>query len=990
MNNSNLYKKSKLRNLIIKLIFISIFILCIASNKNIYAAEEPKLTNSTRAYFCSQITKTYGNGDCILLENYDNNGNKVYGLIDTGRNISTTDKDGETSTVVVEYLKQHGVEKLEFLLITHSHGDHNGDVLTVLDNFEVDTIYMKEFDLKWSPNGTQARYEDMIKIAVEKNIKIVGVSYLSLNSSAVSPSRSTDFINNTRNAKEVLFESFNEQNTVFNFGSSKIQIFNWEMFDEEGNQYITGVTTDKQREIVLDENNNSLAVLLTQGSKKALFSGDMNNLDENIETGRVGDEDRLKNDIGKVDLLKLGHHGYQHSNTADYINVLQPNYAVITNDIGGAYKDISNWLEENNVDYLYTTLDDYGITTTITQDNIYLGFETTECFRNINGELYYVPAGSEYKDYNQSVYKLEYQDKRVEVNNWTELKNAIEQNANEIVSIDNQEKTCTLNSLTIQINSNAGWTATDTINIKEQQKITLLPNDNVVFLRDVNLKDNPFFNIKGELNIGTNNMKGSITLNGNKENVDSSSTLIKVENGILNLYSNTILCGNVNKTTKRTKSGSTQSYTSYGSAIYCSNGTINMHGGKIVDNSTDVVLSHTLPKSITNFYAYNSCGAGIYLTNNSVFNMYAGEISNNTAENHSVVTTNSDYTTLNNSTRGVTQGISGVAIYASTNSELNLIGGEIVGNKALNYSETNIKTATNSTINTNIHALNTSIYGVGIYLSSSKCTIKNGFTLSDNIAEECSKIYIGENTKVNSSVNVGVRGMQAYFTNSSIEIDGLTVRGGQGVLNVTSENNGQIGASGTASISPNIVGGGIDIYNTNFSIKNLKVNNCVQSNGGIYVNASKGTISNSSLENNISSERGGALYAAGVCDIKIDNTSFKENQSTIGGGIYIANTKSNTELNNVNITNNTATTSSGGGIYAYGNLVISGNETRISNNSAYTYGGGIVVKTAATLNDGIIENNIAEHNAGGGIRIDGKLIMNGGTVTGNTANSRIF
>ena len=988
MNNLKFYGKSKLKNLIIKLTFIAIFILCIVFCKATYATEEQTLTNTTRAYFCSEITKTYGNGDCILLENYDKNGNKVYGLIDTGRKITVKDKNGENSTVVVEYLKNHGVDKLEFLLITHSHGDHNGDALSVMNNFEIDRIYMKEFDKTLVTDGTtQTTYENIIKLAIEKNIKVIGTSYLSIISAEITPSRSEDFINNyVPSAKEENFEGFyynsdTDNNIIFSFGSAKLRIFNWEMFDEDGNQYITGITTDSKREIVSNENNNSLAVLLTQGSKKALFSGDMNNLDKNTETGRTGDEDRLKNDIGKIDFLKIGHHGYRYSNTDDYINVLHPNYAVITNDIGGAYKDTCKWLEENNVDYLYTTVDDYGITATITQNEVYLGLETAECFKNINGELYYIPANSEYKNYNQNTYKVKYQEKNIEVNNWSELKNAIEQNANEIVSIDAQSKLCTLNSLTIQINSNGDWTATDTINIKEYQKITITSSDDVTFLRNADLKEKSLFYINGELNIGKENMTSSITINGNKENVDSSSTLIKIENGKLNIYDNVILCGNMNKTTKRTSS-TTQYYASFGSAIYCSNGTINMYGGKIMDNNTDIALSHALPKSIATYYSYSSYGTGVYMTNNSVFNMYGGEISNNTAENHSVVTTNSDYT-ISNLSRGVTQGISGVAIYG-TNSELKLVGGKIVGNKAKNYSETNIKTATNSTINTDIYALNTSIYGVGIYLASSKCTIKDNFTISNNIAEEYSKIYIEKDTKVNNSVDVGIRGMQAYFSTSSVEIEGLNVSGGQGTLNVTSENNGQIGASGTSSISPSIVGGGIDIYNSIFSIKNLNVNNCMQ---GIYVSASKGSISNSSLENNVSSRYGGALYATGVCNIEINNTLFKGNQSACGGAIYIANDKSYTELNNVDITNNNTTMYSGGGIYAYGNLVISGNETRISNNHAYTYGGGVMVKTVATLNDGIIENNIAEGNSGGGIRVDGKLIMNGGKITGNTAKA---
>ena len=42
---------------------------------------EQSLKNITRVYFCSEITKGYGAGDCILLENIDSKGNKLFGLI---------------------------------------------------------------------------------------------------------------------------------------------------------------------------------------------------------------------------------------------------------------------------------------------------------------------------------------------------------------------------------------------------------------------------------------------------------------------------------------------------------------------------------------------------------------------------------------------------------------------------------------------------------------------------------------------------------------------------------------------------------------------------------------------------------------------------------------------------------------------------------------------------------------------------------------------
>ena len=116
---------------------------------------------------------------------------------------------------------------------------------------------------------------------------------------------------------------------------------NWEIFDSEGNLFVPGknIINGKKvyRDIYFNENHNSLGILLFQGEKKAFFSGDMNNYKKNVGWKQIGDEDRLKYKIGKIDLLKLGHHGLYASNSKDYINVLMPSYAIITNDVGRAY-----------------------------------------------------------------------------------------------------------------------------------------------------------------------------------------------------------------------------------------------------------------------------------------------------------------------------------------------------------------------------------------------------------------------------------------------------------------------------------------------------------------------------------------------------------------------------------------------------------------------------------------------------------------------------
>ena len=152
------------------------------------------MREKTNVYFLAEITRGYGNGDCILLENIDTNGKVTHALIDTGRRVN--------KGAVCRFLEKHKVKELAFLCITHSHGDHNGDTISVLENFKVNKLIMKEFDKKWSPGGAQGMYEKILKNVIEKNIKVLGVSFESLGSSEYSPSQSEDFKATAKKARQ--------------------------------------------------------------------------------------------------------------------------------------------------------------------------------------------------------------------------------------------------------------------------------------------------------------------------------------------------------------------------------------------------------------------------------------------------------------------------------------------------------------------------------------------------------------------------------------------------------------------------------------------------------------------------------------------------------------------------------------------------------------------------------------------------------------------
>lgn len=74
-----------------------------------------------------------------------------------------------------------------------------------------------------------------------------------------------------------------------------------------------------------DVNNTSLVLLYINGKDKLLFMGDVGEaIEKNIRPG-------------KIDLLKVGHHGSKNSTSRDFLKDIQPQYAVITAGVNNKY-----------------------------------------------------------------------------------------------------------------------------------------------------------------------------------------------------------------------------------------------------------------------------------------------------------------------------------------------------------------------------------------------------------------------------------------------------------------------------------------------------------------------------------------------------------------------------------------------------------------------------------------------------------------------------
>ena len=228
-----------------------------------------------------------GSSDAILLESGGH-----FALVDCGedsdnpRGFPALELQGYEEDVL-GYLKAHAAGKdgkvvLDFVVGTHAHSDHIGGFDTTINDGDilVKKAYLKPYDSsriiddeveQWD---NQEVYDQMVRSLKSRGVQIVS---------------------------DIPREEFS-------FGDFTCKFYNTKIY--EG--------SEKR-----GENENSLGLLLSCKGKNAFLAGDINNID--------GTEDEIGGEIGKVDLLKFGHHGYDESTTTAFVEALMPDIGILTN-----------------------------------------------------------------------------------------------------------------------------------------------------------------------------------------------------------------------------------------------------------------------------------------------------------------------------------------------------------------------------------------------------------------------------------------------------------------------------------------------------------------------------------------------------------------------------------------------------------------------------------------------------------------------------------
>lgn len=202
-----------------------------------------------------------GNADCILVRQESFNM-----LIDAGERSS--------SSVVLDYLNRHHVDKLDLIIATHPDADHIGGMSEVINAVEVG-----RFVMAYMPEGeepTTAIYINMLEALDKHNIEIVEA----------------------------------KAGDVYEVGTARLQI----------------LAPLKESD---DTNAMSIVTRLVFGDRAFLFTGDA---DEQVERLIM-----TKGYNVKADVLKVGHHGSKSSSSRAFLDAVSPSYAVITCGEGNRY-----------------------------------------------------------------------------------------------------------------------------------------------------------------------------------------------------------------------------------------------------------------------------------------------------------------------------------------------------------------------------------------------------------------------------------------------------------------------------------------------------------------------------------------------------------------------------------------------------------------------------------------------------------------------------
>lgn len=385
------------------------------------------------------------------------------------------------------------------------------------------------------------------------------------------------------------------------------------------------------------------------------------------------------------------------------------------------------------------------------------------------------------------------------------------------------------------------------------------------------------------------------------------------------------------------------------------------------------------------------------------FDMYGGEISNNTSVRGSAVTVYKDGAVFtlhdgkirNNTSTGNKDTDSG-AIH-QLGGETYLLGGEISGNSG-NFGGA-IRVSRSVLVIDGVKITNNASRkdGGAIYALRTKLTMKSGkvdhnysarYAGGMNLGTECQVELAGGSISYNTAVKHG-GALLTSGTNPNVTLSGVIIS-----FNTAGDRGGGILADkGIITMTDGVISGNTAKYGGAIrgakSIMNIYggiiKNNKADDGGAIYTIETTMDIQNATFSGNEAAVSGGCMAFGTKSQIIMKNVTVEGNKSAnYGGAILLQGTDPKLTMIDCTVKNNTAGIY-GGGIAAYRGTFVGKNIT-ITGNTA-NYGGGFYTgrATEVKLTNYNITGNMANNDGGGLYLLRSPVTLDTGSITENTA-----
>lgn len=249
--------------------------------------------------------------DMIVLEE-----GSRFALVDTGFE--------EQYEQLSAYLDKLGVKKIEFILLTHFHRDHYGNITNLVKNYDVETVYFKEYGGHDKTTAWGTKADDEYRQS-ERN-KWLAMREAILENSQLEMVENIDSIS-FGDTKLKLYSNDNSIEKIWN-DESHPKTYHMNLFSE---------------------NQNSLAVYFEINGKAVFLGGDVRDSKSSHPLANFVNLQIAKKINKQLYLYKVPHHGTSHTSCLETLAIYHPKISVITNGMEwlNQYETLAELKQEN-------------------------------------------------------------------------------------------------------------------------------------------------------------------------------------------------------------------------------------------------------------------------------------------------------------------------------------------------------------------------------------------------------------------------------------------------------------------------------------------------------------------------------------------------------------------------------------------------------------------------------------------------------------------